>query len=178
MTFLNRVGRFELPNSRKFHWAVLVASADELEESRFSMQSYSDVPRLAHLAPHILNLPSRFHDREQGVSGGNGRCSHEDILPSSNTRHHSTAVRRTFGQASADAGPNRLPRPVRRMAACSRSRRPQVGHRRHQGHRIERRGVQTDADVEGFRIFGKCVHEQAANADGNPPDALGEHAAT
>ena len=60
-----------------------------------------------------------------------------------------------------------IARPTRfgRTAACSTQRRFQVGHCRHQGHRLERRGGQTEAHVESLRLFRDRMHGQAADAD-------------
>jgi len=53
------------------------------------------------------------------------------------------------------------------MASRARSAqcRPHAGHRRHQHHRVERRGVETEADAEGFRPFRDRMHEQTADTD-------------
>ncbi len=50
-------------------------------------------------------------------------------------------------------------------AAGSAQCRFQISHRRHQGHRLERRCAQAEAEVDGSRLVRDRVHEHAADAD-------------
>ena len=55
---------------------------------------------------------------------------------------------------------------ARRIECTSPKRCPQLGNSHHQRHRLKRRGVQAQLQVERLRFFGDRVHEHAANADG------------